>query len=98
MLETKKKTGMNAEYHSGWSWPGAIRNSAPRADWWSVERITPAIVIATVIRIAHFRVRRAWIHSRIAGLNSSSWTVRYVATCQATRHRTDVGPKDTAIG
>src|SRR5512139_1190542 len=98
MLEMKKKTGMKAEYQSGWSFPGAIRNSEPRADWWSVDRITPAIVMATVIRIAHLLVLRALSHSRIAGLNSSNWTVRYVATCQATRNRTDVGPKETAIG
>src|SRR5512145_3542481 len=98
MLEMKKKTGMKGEYQSGWTLPGAMRNRAPRADWWSVDRITPAIVMPTVIMIAHFRVRRALIHSRIAGLNSRSWTVRYVATCHATRNRTEGGPYETAIG
>src|SRR5512145_2190485 len=98
MLEMKWKTGMKGEYQSGWTLPGAMRNRAPRADWWSVDRITPAIVMPIVIMSAHFRVRRALIHSRIAGLNSSNWTVRYVATCHATRKSTDVGPYETAIG
>ncbi len=33
MLDTKKRTGMFAEYQSGWIFDGAMRKSAPSPDW-----------------------------------------------------------------
>ena len=43
MLEQKKKIGSSGEYHSGCSLAAASRNIPPRADWCSVESITPKI-------------------------------------------------------
>ena len=67
---------MYVEYQSGWIFPGANRNMPPSADWWSVDRIIPAMVIPIVTIVAHLRVLRAFSHSKIAGLNSINWTVR----------------------
>ena len=66
---------MNGEYQSGCSFVGAIRNSAPSDDWWSVESITPKTVRPMVIFTAHMRARVQPSHSNTGGRNSMKRTV-----------------------
>src|SRR5512135_513492 len=98
MLEVRKSTGIYELYHRGCNFPGTSRYIAPSADWCSVERMMPAIVMPIVSITAHLRTLCDLSHSRIAGLNSTSWTVRYVATCHATRNSTDCVPNPMIMG
>src|SRR5512139_951020 len=55
MLDTKNRSGMLVEYHSGWILLEAIRNRAPRPDWWSVESVMPKMTAAVVQSFAYLR-------------------------------------------
>ena len=75
MLETKKSTGMSSEYQSGWIFGLAIMNRAPRADWWSVDRVIPKITVPMVRAVRILWIRRQPSHSATAGENSTSWAI-----------------------
>ncbi len=63
---------MNSEYHSGCSFGFAMRYSAPRPDWWSVESVIPKITAPTVRPVRIRWILTAPSRSAIAGENSMS--------------------------
>ncbi len=92
MADIKKKTGRNGEYQSGCNLVGAMRKSAPKADWCRVERMAPNAVAPMVNPVIQLRTFLRPSHSKMAGLNSMNWTVKYKATCHPTKNITEVTP------
>src|ERR1039458_6596708 len=85
----KKKMGNRGVYHSGRSLVGTMRNSEPRDDGCSVERITPQMTNGTVIACTTRDSRIQPILSRRIGANSTDNTPVYNITHHDTSKSTE---------
>src|SRR5512140_1883304 len=92
MLDTKKSTGMNSEYQSGWIFGLAIMNIAPRPDWCRIESVMPKITAASVRLERNLRNFSSFAHSAMTGENSTNMVSMYSRKCHATRNRTELYP------
>ena len=70
---TKKNTGRNAEYHSGWSLLGVMRNREPRDDWCMVESTTPNTVSGMVMASTTFLIFLSAGRMRFRNLYREGW-------------------------
>ena len=68
----EEQDGMNSVYQSGWIFGFAIRKSAPRPDWCSVESVTPKITAPRVSEAQDAARRFQPSHSATAGENSTN--------------------------